>query len=52
MLGTPESVAKVAIKVLVLPATDIVTVCSLPPLAFGLHCLYVGVPKALFVFAD
>ena len=52
MFGTPLSVANVAIKVLVLPATDKVTVCSVPPLPFGDHCLYVGVPKALFVFAD
>ncbi len=52
ILGTPESVANVAIRVLVLPATFIVVVCSVPPLAFGDHCLYVGVPKALFVLAD
>ena len=37
--GTPESVAKVAIRVRVLPATESVTVCSVPPLALGDHCL-------------
>ena len=52
ILGTPESVANVAIRVLVLPATLIVVVCSVPPLALGDHCLYVGVPNALFVLAD
>jgi hypothetical protein len=52
ILGTPESVANVAIRVLVLPATFTVTVCSVPPLAVGLHCLYVGVPNAVFVLAD
>lgn len=52
ILGTPESVANVAIKVLVLPATEIVTVCSAPPVAFPDHCLYVGVPKAVSVFTD
>ena len=39
MFGTFESVAKVAINVLVLPATERVTVCSVPPEALGLHCL-------------
>lgn len=39
MPGTPESVANVAISVLVLPATERVTVCSEPPLALGDHCL-------------
>jgi len=39
MFGTPLSVANVAINVLVLPATDKVTVCWVPPLAFGDHCL-------------
>jgi hypothetical protein len=38
-LGTPESVAKVAIMVGVLPATVVVTDCSVPPVAFGDHCL-------------
>ena len=52
MLGVPESVAYVAISVLVLPVTDNVTVCSVPPVPFGDHCLYVGVPNAVFVFAD
>jgi hypothetical protein len=52
MLGTPESVANVAIRVLVLPATLIVVVCSVPPLALGDHCLYVGVPNAVFVLAE
>lgn len=52
ILGTPESVANVAIRVLVLPETLIVVVCSVPPLALGDHCLYVGVPNAELVFAD
>ncbi len=52
MLGTPESVANVAIRVLVLPATLIVVVCSVPPLAFPDHCLYVGVPNAVSVLAE
>ena len=52
MLGTPESVANVAINVLVLTDALIVTVCSAPPLALGDHCLYVGVPNALFVLAE
>jgi hypothetical protein len=50
--GTPLSVANVANSVLVLPAILVVIVCSAPPVAVGLHCLYVGVPKALFVFTD
>ena len=52
MLGTPESVANVAINVLVFTDTLTVTVCSAPPVAFPDHCLYVGVPNALFVFTD
>lgn len=50
--GTFESVAKVAISVLVLPAIELVTVCCEPPLPVGDHCLYVGVPIAVLVFAD
>jgi hypothetical protein len=38
-LGTPESVAYVANSVLVFPATFCVTVCCVPPLPFGDHCL-------------
>ena len=52
MLGTPESVANVAINVLVLTDALTVTVCSAPPVAFPDHCLYVGVPNALFVLAE
>ena len=51
-LGTPESVAKVAINVLVFTATFVTTVCSAPTTAVGDHCLYVGLPKAVFVFKD
>jgi hypothetical protein len=51
-LGTPESVAKVAINVLVFGATFVTTVCSAPTTAVGDHCLYVGLPKAVFVFKD
>lgn len=50
--GTLESVAYVAIKVLVLPGTLVTTVCSAPPVPTGDHCLYVGVPIALLVFND
>jgi len=52
ILGTPESVAKVAILVKVEPGTLVTTVCSAVPVPIGDHCLYVGVPKALFVFTD
>ena len=52
VLGTPESVAKEAIAVLALPVTVNVTVCSVPPVPVGDHCLRVGVPNAVFVFAD
>ncbi len=51
-LGTLESVAKVAKSVLVLPAIDVVIVCSAAPVAVALHCLYVGVPIALLVLTD
>jgi hypothetical protein len=50
--GTFESVAYVAISVLVLPATLVTTVCSAPPVGIPDHCLYVGVPIALLVFND
>ena len=50
--GTPESVAKVAINVLVVADKVVTTVCSAPPVAVGDHCLYVGVPKAVLVFTD
>ena len=50
--GTPVSVANVAINVLVFTATFVTTVCSAPTTAVGDHCLYVGVPKAEFVFID
>ena len=39
IFGTPVSVANVAIKVLVLPATDRVVVCSAVFNASGDHCL-------------
>ena len=52
ILGTPESVAKVAINVLVFGATFVTTVCSAPTTAVGDHCLYVGVPNAVSVFND
>jgi hypothetical protein len=39
MLGTPESVAKVANKVLVFPAMLVVSVTSPVIVAFGDHCL-------------
>ena len=52
ILGTPESVAKVAINVLVFTATFVTTVCSAPTTAVGDHCLYVGLPKAVSVFKD
>jgi hypothetical protein len=51
-LGTPESVAYVAINVLVFTATFVTIVCSAPTTAVGDHCLYVGLPKAEFVFKD
>jgi hypothetical protein len=50
--GSFESVACVAISVLVLPATLVTTVCSAPPVGVPDHCLYVGVPIALLVFTD
>ena len=50
--GTPLSVANVAINVLVFTATFVTTVCCAPTTAVGDHCLYVGVPKAVFVFSD
>ena len=50
--GKFESVAYVAISVLVLPATLVTTVCSAPPVGIPDHCLYVGVPIALLVFTD
>lgn len=50
--GTLESVAYVAIKVLVLPATLVTTVCSEPPVGVPDHCLYVGLPIALLVLTD
>jgi hypothetical protein len=52
IFGTFEFVAYVAKRVLVLPATLAVTVCSAVPVPTGDHCLYVGVPNALFVFND
>jgi hypothetical protein len=52
IFGTPESVAKVAINVLVFGATFLTTVCSAPTTAVGDHCLYVGVPNAVSVFND
>jgi len=52
IFGTPLSVAKVAINVLVFTATFVTTVCSALPVPIGDHCLYVGVPKALLVFND
>jgi len=51
-LGTPLSVAYVANKVLVEPVTVFVTVCSPVIVPIGDHCLYVGEPKAVFVFSD
>jgi hypothetical protein len=51
-LGTPLSVAYVANKVLVEPDTVLVTVTSPVVVPIGDHCLYVGVPNALFVFKD
>lgn len=50
--GEFESVAYVAMRVLVEPATLVTTVCSAPPVPTGDHCLYVGVPNALLVFKD
>ena len=50
--GLFESVAYVANRVLVFPATLVVTVCSAPPVGEPDHCLYVGVPIALLVFTD
>lgn len=53
MLGTPESVEKVASLVSVLGATpDATTVTSPVFVPFGDHCLYVGVPYAVFVLID
>lgn len=51
-LGTPESVANVANKVLAEPVTVCVTVTSPVVVPIGDHCLYVGLPKAEFVFKD
>jgi hypothetical protein len=51
-LGTLLSVAKVCTVAVELPATFAVTVCWVPPVGVELNCLYVGVPKALLVFAD
>jgi hypothetical protein len=50
--GTPLSVANVAIVPLAEAASVIEVVCCPVVVAVGLHCLYVGVPKALFVFKD
>jgi hypothetical protein len=52
IFGTFESVAYVAKRVLVLPATLVVTVCSTVPVPIGDHCLYVGLPNAVSVFND
>lgn len=51
-LGTPESVANVANKVLEPDAIDVLIVCSAAPEGIGDHSLYVGVPKAESVFTD
>ena len=50
--GTLESVAYVANRVLVFPGILVVIVCSAAPVGTGDHCLYVGLPKALFVLSD
>lgn len=51
-LGTPVSVANVSIIVGVLAAIVTDTLCCAADVGVGLHCLYVGVPKALLVFKD
>ena len=51
-LGTPLSVANVAIRVLVLALNVLTIVVSPVVVPIGDHCLYVGVPNALFVFKD
>jgi hypothetical protein len=51
-LGTPLSVANVVIIPLEPDASVmLVVVCALP-LGVGLNCLYVGLPKALFVLVE
>ena len=50
--GTPVSVAKVWTVPVELAEIFAVTVCCAPPVGIGLHSLYVGVPKALFVLTD
>ena len=52
ILGTPLSVANVAIRVLVLALSVLTTVVCPVTVAVGDHCLYVGEPKAVFVFSD
>ena len=52
ILGTPLSVAYVAIRVLVLALSVLTTVVCPVTVAVGDHCLYVGEPKAVFVFSD
>jgi hypothetical protein len=52
ILGTPLSVANVAIRVLVLALSVLTTVVCPVTVPVGDHCLYVGVPKAVFVFSD
>jgi hypothetical protein len=50
--GTPESVANVSITVGVPLAIVTDVVCCAADVGVGLHCLYVGVPKALLVLSD
>jgi len=52
MFGTPLSVAKVATVPLAEAPNVILVVCCAAPDGLGLHCLYVGVPKAVFVLLD
>ena len=52
ILGTPLSVAYVAIRVLVLAVSVLTTVVCPVPVAVGDHCLYVGEPKAELVLTD
>ena len=52
ILGTPLSVAYVAIRVLVLALSVLTTVVCPVTVDVGDHCLYVGEPKAVFVFSD
>ena len=50
--GMPLSVANVARTPPAAAPNVILAVCCAAPDETGLHCLYVGVPKALFVSAD